>query len=165
MYAHEMPGKVVDSIWTDISPVNSQAQEDTRYSTQKPEALLGRIIRASSNEDDLVLDCFCARAGTGVVTPLNPPVNGGRPEDTSSGEALAPSPSTGRAGVGSSPIEDLHPGDWVLAHDGRPHRVTRTHRRRYRGEMIGLRHTESETILWLTPDHRVLCPRRVQSLS
>src|SRR5207248_690192 len=50
MYAHEMPGKVIDSIWTDISPVNSQAQEDTGYNTQKPEALLERIIKTSSNE-------------------------------------------------------------------------------------------------------------------
>lgn len=67
MYAHEMPGKVVDSIWTDISPVNSQAKEDTGYDTQKPEALLERILNASSSEGDLVLDCFCGSGTTPAV--------------------------------------------------------------------------------------------------
>ena len=67
MYAHEMPGKVIDSIWTDISPVNSQAQEDTGYNTQKPEALLERIIKTSSNEGDLVVDCFCGSGTTAAV--------------------------------------------------------------------------------------------------
>ncbi|MCJ7635511.1 site-specific DNA-methyltransferase [Candidatus Bathyarchaeota archaeon] len=67
MYSHEMTGKVVDSIWTDISPVNSQAQEDTGYDTQKPEALLERIIKTSSNEGDLVLDCFVGSGTTAAV--------------------------------------------------------------------------------------------------
>lgn len=67
MYAHEMPGKVVDSIWTDISPVNSQAREDTGYDTQKPEALLERIIKASSIEGALILDCFVGSGTTAVV--------------------------------------------------------------------------------------------------
>ena len=67
MYSYEMPGKVINSIWTDISPVNSQAQEDTGYNTQKPEALLERIIKASSNEGDLVLDCFCGSGTTAAV--------------------------------------------------------------------------------------------------
>lgn len=47
--------------------MNSQAKEDTRYSTQKPEALLERIIKASSNEGDLVLDCFCGSGTTAAV--------------------------------------------------------------------------------------------------
>lgn len=67
MYAHEMPGKVVDSVWTDISPVNSQALEDTGYDTQKPEALLERILKASSDEGDLVLDCFAGSGTTAAV--------------------------------------------------------------------------------------------------
>ncbi len=67
MYAYEMPGKVIDSIWTDISPVNSQAQEDTGYDTQKPEALLERIIKASSNEGDLVLDCYCGSGTSAAI--------------------------------------------------------------------------------------------------
>jgi len=66
-YLDEMPGKVVQSVWTDISPVNSQAKEDTRYATQKPEVLLERIIKASSNENDLVLDCFVGSGTTAAV--------------------------------------------------------------------------------------------------
>ncbi|HWP81844.1 MAG TPA: site-specific DNA-methyltransferase [Bacteroidota bacterium] len=66
-YLDEMKGKVVQSVWTDIHPVNSQAKEDTKYATQKPEALLERIIKASSNEGDLVLDCFCGSGTTAAV--------------------------------------------------------------------------------------------------
>jgi site-specific DNA-methyltransferase (adenine-specific)/adenine-specific DNA-methyltransferase len=47
--------------------VNSQAREDTDYPTQKPEALLDRIIRASSNEGDLVADFFCGSGTTAAV--------------------------------------------------------------------------------------------------
>jgi site-specific DNA-methyltransferase (adenine-specific) len=53
------------TIWTDISPINSQAQERLGYPTQKPLALLERILSASSNEGDLVLDPFCG-CGTTV---------------------------------------------------------------------------------------------------
>ena len=67
MYSHEMPGKVVDSLWNDISPVNSQGREDTQYPTQKPEALLERIIKASSNENDIVADFFCGSGTTLAV--------------------------------------------------------------------------------------------------
>jgi len=66
-YLDEQKGKSVQSIWTDIAPVNSQAKEDTKYATQKPEALLERIIKASSNEGDLVLDCFCGSGTTAAV--------------------------------------------------------------------------------------------------
>ena len=62
-------------------------------------------------------------------------------------------------------IEDLRPGDIVLAHDGQLHRVIRAVSRPYRGIMIGLRRADSDELLWLTPEHRVLCKRRVQSLS
>src|SRR5208283_5647893 len=58
-YLGDMQGGVTGSIWTDISPINSQAQERLGYPTQKPLALLERIIIASSNEGDLVLDPFC----------------------------------------------------------------------------------------------------------
>jgi DNA modification methylase len=58
-YLDEMPGVPLQNIWDDISPINSQAQERLGYPTQKPEALLERIIKASSNEGDLVLDPFC----------------------------------------------------------------------------------------------------------
>jgi len=66
-YLYEGKGVIVDNIWTDIPPVNSQASEDTSYPTQKPEALLERILKASSNENDLVLDCFCGSGTTAAV--------------------------------------------------------------------------------------------------
>ena len=65
-YLDEQPGSVLGNVWTDIAPVNSQAQERTGYATQKPEALLERIIEASSNVDDMVLDPFCG-CGTAVA--------------------------------------------------------------------------------------------------
>jgi site-specific DNA-methyltransferase (adenine-specific) len=58
-YLDEMPGNLMGTSWTDIPPINSQAQERLGYPTQKPEALLERIINASSNEGDVVLDPFC----------------------------------------------------------------------------------------------------------
>ena len=58
-YLDEQKGTVVTTLWTDISPINSQAQERLGYPTQKPLALLERIISASSNEGDVVLDPFC----------------------------------------------------------------------------------------------------------
>ncbi len=56
------PGQVPSNNWTDIPPINSQAKERTGYPTQKPLALLERIIKASSNEGDMVLDPFCGCA-------------------------------------------------------------------------------------------------------
>ncbi|MEP7354303.1 MAG: DNA methyltransferase [Acidobacteriota bacterium] len=58
-------GGVMGTVWTDISPINSQAQERLGYPTQKPLALLERIIAAGSKEDDVVLDPFCG-CGTAV---------------------------------------------------------------------------------------------------
>lgn len=58
-------GVVIGDVWTDISPINSQADERLGYPTQKPVALLERIIAASSNEGDVVLDPFCG-CGTAV---------------------------------------------------------------------------------------------------
>jgi len=58
-YLDEMEGGVMGDIWTDISPINSQAQERLGYPTQKPLALLERILEASSNEGNIVLDPFC----------------------------------------------------------------------------------------------------------
>ena len=64
-FLSEMPGGVMGAVWTDISPINSQAQERLGYPTQKPLVLLERIIAASSNEGDIVLDPFCG-CGTAV---------------------------------------------------------------------------------------------------
>jgi site-specific DNA-methyltransferase (adenine-specific) len=54
----------VEDVWSDISHLHQRDPERTGYATQKPEALLERIIQVSSEEHDLVLDCFC---GSGVT--------------------------------------------------------------------------------------------------
>jgi DNA modification methylase len=64
-YLDEMPGHAIGDIWTDIPEINSQATERLGYPTQKPLALLERIIQASSNPEDIVLDPFCG-CGTAV---------------------------------------------------------------------------------------------------
>lgn len=64
-YADEMPGVLLQNIWTDIPPVNPQARERLGYPTQKPLPLLERIIQASTNPGDVVLDPFCG-CGTTV---------------------------------------------------------------------------------------------------
>ena len=66
-FLDEQEGVPVSSVWTDIAPVNAVAQERLRFPTQKPEALLERIIRASSEENDLVLDCFCGSGTTAAA--------------------------------------------------------------------------------------------------
>jgi site-specific DNA-methyltransferase (adenine-specific) len=58
-YLDEQIGTRVTTIWTDIAPINARAQERLGYPTQKPLALLERIVEASSNEGDIVLDPFC----------------------------------------------------------------------------------------------------------
>ncbi len=65
-YLDEMPGVSLQDLWTDLRPIQSQAIERLGYPTQKPEALLERIIKASSNEGDVVLDPFCG-CGTAVA--------------------------------------------------------------------------------------------------
>jgi site-specific DNA-methyltransferase (adenine-specific) len=65
MYLDESPGIKVQNLWTDIPAVNSQAAERLGYPTQKPVALLERVVRASSNPGDLVLDPFCG-CGTAI---------------------------------------------------------------------------------------------------
>ncbi|MGR3491879.1 MAG: DNA methyltransferase [Shimia sp.] len=64
-FLDEVKGKPVQSLWDDIEMLSSQAQERLGYPTQKPVALLERIIQASSNEGDVVLDPFCG-CGTTV---------------------------------------------------------------------------------------------------
>jgi SAM-dependent methyltransferase len=66
-YLDESRGAPIGTLWTDINPINSQAIEDSGYPTQKPEALLERIITMSSDEGQLVLDCFCGSGTTAVV--------------------------------------------------------------------------------------------------
>ena len=66
-FLEESKGSALQSMWTDVNPINSQAEERLDYPTQKPEALLERIIRTSSNEGDLVLDCFAGSGTTAAV--------------------------------------------------------------------------------------------------
>ena len=63
-YLDEMPGTPVDTIWDDIGSIGANAKERMGYATQKPVALLERIIEASSNLGDMVLDPFCGCATT-----------------------------------------------------------------------------------------------------
>lgn len=69
-YLKDMPGVQIDTIWDDIPPVNARALERLGYPTQKPLALLERIINASSNPNDIVLDAFCG-CGTALVAAQN----------------------------------------------------------------------------------------------
>lgn len=64
-YLDEMPGVSLQDVWTDVDPINSRAAERLGYPTQKPIALLERIIKTSSNPGDVVLDPFCG-CGTTV---------------------------------------------------------------------------------------------------
>jgi len=65
-YAADLAGIGLQDVWTDVYPINSQAQERLGYPTQKPEALMDRIIQTSSNEGDLILDAYCG-CGTTVA--------------------------------------------------------------------------------------------------
>ncbi|MGH7388914.1 MAG: site-specific DNA-methyltransferase [Candidatus Rokuibacteriota bacterium] len=66
-YLDEMSGMPLQDLWTDIAPVNSQAFEAQDFPTQKPEPLIERILRVSSNPGDLVLDCFVGSGTTAAV--------------------------------------------------------------------------------------------------
>ena len=65
-YVHESQGKPVGDIWMDIPALKHAGRERLGFPTQKPEALLERIIEASSNEGDVVLDAFCG-CGTAIA--------------------------------------------------------------------------------------------------
>jgi DNA modification methylase len=69
-YLDEQRGKPLGDVWTDIPPISSHAKERLDYPTQKPLALLERIIRLASREGDLVLDPFCG-CGTTVEAAQN----------------------------------------------------------------------------------------------
>ena len=66
-FVDELQGKPVQNLWDDIQVIASQSSERTGYPTQKPLALYERIIRASSNEGDMVLDPFCGCATTPIA--------------------------------------------------------------------------------------------------
>ena len=66
-YVDGLDGVALSDFWTDIPPISAQSVERVGYPTQKPETLLERIIKASSNVGDLVLDCFVGSGTTAVV--------------------------------------------------------------------------------------------------
>jgi SAM-dependent methyltransferase len=66
LYLDESRGRSVQDIWDDVAPIRNRRTERLGYPTQKPEALLERIIQASSNEGDVILDPFCG-CGTAVA--------------------------------------------------------------------------------------------------
>jgi DNA modification methylase len=70
LYPEDLPGVPLSDVWTDIRPLHNLAGERLGYPTQKPLALLERIIKASSNENDIVLDAFCG-CGTALVAAQN----------------------------------------------------------------------------------------------
>lgn len=65
-YLNEQEGSIVTNVWSDINPIHAADAERLGYPTQKPEALLERIISASSNPGDVVLDPFCG-CGTTIA--------------------------------------------------------------------------------------------------
>jgi DNA modification methylase len=67
-FADRLQEASLPDVWTDIAPINSQAAERLGYPTHKPEALLERILAASSNEGTIVLDPFCG-CGTAISVP------------------------------------------------------------------------------------------------
>jgi len=69
-YLEEIKGQAIHTIWTDIPPINPRSKERLGYPTQKPLALLDRIIKASSDPNDIVLDAFCG-CGTALVAAEN----------------------------------------------------------------------------------------------
>jgi adenine-specific DNA-methyltransferase len=69
-YLKDLPGVDIGDIWTDIEPINASAAERLGYPTQKPLALLERIVNANSNPNDIVLDAFCG-CGTALVAAQN----------------------------------------------------------------------------------------------
>lgn len=66
-YLDEAKGRAIQSIWDDVMPVNSQAEEREEYPTQKPVTLLERVIQSSTNYGDIVLDCFVGSGTTAAV--------------------------------------------------------------------------------------------------
>jgi len=68
VYLNELEGQPMTDIWSDIKPLSAHDQERLGYPTQKPEALLERIIKSSSNEGGVVLDAYCGCGTTVAVS-------------------------------------------------------------------------------------------------
>ncbi len=66
-YESEYEGTALQDLWTDVNKIHNQSNEQLGYPTQKPEALIERIVAASTNEGDLVADFFCGSGTTAAV--------------------------------------------------------------------------------------------------
>lgn len=66
-YLSNVKGRAVGDLWTDINVINSQAAERTGFSTQKPEALLERVLAMATDPGEIVLDCFAGSGTTAAV--------------------------------------------------------------------------------------------------
>ncbi len=69
-YVDKSPGVPLQTVWNDIRPLHNLSTERLGYPTQKPLPLLDRVIKASSNEKDIILDAFCG-CGTAIVSAQN----------------------------------------------------------------------------------------------
>ncbi|MCB1189008.1 MAG: DUF559 domain-containing protein [Leptospiraceae bacterium] len=102
----------------------------------------GSLLCEKDNEKKQVLTPPF-QGGWGVTQKApNSPVHGGRGEEF---------------GV---PIENILPGDYVIGHDGKPHKVIRTIQKEYIGRMVGIKHKLLDKTLWMTADHKVLIQKR-----
>ncbi len=70
VYLHDSKGRPVADIWDDVSPLTGQHKERVGYPTQKPVVLLTRIVRASSNAGDMILDPFCGCATACIAAEM-----------------------------------------------------------------------------------------------
>jgi very-short-patch-repair endonuclease/DNA modification methylase len=172
-YIDDYPLKVLSEVWDDTAGFNPEQ----RYVVETRTKVVERCLLMATDPGDLVFDPTCVRKGTrvwcvrdGGSPPIVPPHAGGHSLPVY-GEGWGGA-SRGRAGRGEAnqegatliAIESIQPGDWVLGHDGQPHRVVRVIRRPYRGKMIGIRHEKTDATLWLSADHKVLAKRRPRSL-
>jgi DNA modification methylase len=126
-YLNTSKGMLIGNLWDDISPVSSQAKERIGYPTQKPLALMERIIKASSNEGDVVLDAFCG-GGTTLVAAAKLgrrfigidqsvqaiAVSQARLENTMEGEGIADNPIKNKQKLlfGTSFVVERHKYDY-----------------------------------------------------
>ncbi|MYE88039.1 DUF559 domain-containing protein [Candidatus Poribacteria bacterium] len=127
----------------------------------------------TTDPGNLVLDPTCVRKGTKIFTSQNPnpPISPREQGDKISSPPLAEGrgevshrPPVERLGkINLTPIEDLRPGDWILSHTGKPHRIRRVIRKPYRGHLVGIQHNQSSTTLWVTSDHYIRCRQRILS--